>query len=131
MYCITLLTLFSIIIFLPIKIYQVPNGCSRILIIINGRIVHSQKECVCKLACYAFSLLLSCPDLMLKHIFDKYPVSSGGVLDQYMSYRPDKLSVLNYRAAAQGHVNTGVKDFSRFLEKIISICRKPYIFDHF
>ena len=26
---------------------------------------------------------------------------------------------------------SGVKDFSRFLEKKISICRKPYIFDYF
>lgn len=73
----------------------------------------------------------SCPGSMLQHILNKYPIPLFAVLDQHMGDSPDESAVLYDGASAQGHVNTGVKDFSRFLEKIISICRKPYIFDYF
>ena len=54
---------------------------------------------------------------MRKHIFYKDPVSSGAVLNKNMGNRADKLTILDNRRPAQGHVNTGVKDFSRFLKK--------------
>ena len=64
---------------------------------------------------------------MLQHILDKDSVSSGAVLHQNMGDGPDELSVLNDGAAAQEHVNNGVKDFSRFLKKNICMCRKKQI----
>ena len=35
------------------------------------------------------------------YIFDKYAVAACGLVDKHVSYRADKLTVLNYRTA--GH----------------------------
>ena len=59
---------------------------------------------------------------MFQHILNKYPIPLRAVLYQHMGDCADKSAVLDNGASAQGHVNTGVKDFSGFLEKIISIC---------
>ncbi len=77
-----------------------------------------------------FAQKYCCPASMPEHILNKDSVASGGILHQHMGHGAHEFAVLNDRSAAHGHVNTGVKDFSRFLEKIISICRKQYIFDH-
>ena len=63
----------------------------------------------------------------LQHIFDKNAVTPGAVLHQDMCDRADEFAVLDDGAAAQGLVNNGVKDFSRFMKKNICMCRKNQI----
>ena len=83
-----------------------------------------------KLPCSGL-LPIRCPDSMPQHVFNKDSIAALTVLDKDVGDCADDFPVLDDRAAGQEHVNTGVKDFSRFLKKMISICRKQYIFDHF
>jgi hypothetical protein len=52
------------------------------------QIGHSQERGTYKQACSASLLLLSSLDSMLQHVFNKYPVSSCGVIDKNMGHRP-------------------------------------------
>ncbi len=76
-------------------------------------------------------LLFAAQASKFQHILNKNPIPPAGILHQHMGDGADQVMILDNGCAAQGHVNTGVKDFSRFLEKMISVCRKQYIFDHF
>lgn len=64
------------------------------------RIGHSEKEGLCEQAPNAFLFTMPCPDSMLQHIFNKYPIPSGTVLYKHMSHRPNQLPILYNRAAA-------------------------------
>lgn len=61
------------------------------------RIGHSQKRCSYKQACIASFFLLSCPDSMLEHVFNKYPIPPRRVLDEYMGHSSDQFPILYYR----------------------------------
>ena len=48
------------------------------------------------------ALFLSCRDRHAdQHVFHKDPVAHGGIVDQHVRYRADKLAVLDDGAAAQ------------------------------
>ena len=57
-------------------------------VVLLYRLLHEQ-------APKAFLFTISCPDSMLEHVFDKYPVSFGGVVDEDMGNGTDDLVVLD------------------------------------
>lgn len=49
-----------------------------------------------------------CLDSMLQHIFNKYSISSCGIIDKHMGHRPHQLIILNNRTPAHAlHDSSG------------------------
>lgn len=44
------------------------------------RIGHSKKEGLCEQAPNAFLFTMACPDSMLEHVFNQYPIPPGTIL---------------------------------------------------
>ena len=59
-------------------------------VVLLYRLLHEQ-------APKAFLFTISCPDSMLQHIFNKYPIPPRRVLDEYMGHRSDQFPILYYR----------------------------------